>query len=405
MELYRYGGNFSDIEITSESSEIQTSRMDTAKVDWYALNKLGCLINGGLKSVSDIYAIEQALRAIVFHDNIHEVKPSYKIQIISPGYTPSVFNQAPESEYGSELQEILTISNNHVFLHGVDQLIGFSENVDVHLWLSQRDEIRLRKIEAEREKWQKLGLPEPTFSIDFETLPIDFIAPNKEYYFDKIFSDDESYFKRFLKPLAASGHAVYFGSPFLRERYDRLHNNNASNFFSSMDKGYDDYFMSMKRLLRIPIPPMLNIILSRSGSRGDIPSEIICLKEEFKGARFGLWELFEELNRIDGLDACNRIILDVEKHAASIIPDSLQRYSPSNVFNFDFAKRLKELSFTDLFLGFGSIPKELLTQSIKVDAATKISESIDLRNTTKHLVRLLSEPEIQSIADSIDWPN
>lgn len=405
MELYRYGGNFNEIEISSYCPEIQTSRMDTAKVDWFALNKLSRLITGGLRSVDDIYATEQALRAIVFHDNVHEVKPSYKIQIISPGCAPSVFNQAPESGYGSELQEILAISNNHVHLHGVDQLIGFSDSVDIPLWLSQRDEWRLRKIEAERDKLQGLGLPEPIFSVDFETLPIEHIAPNAECYFDKIFANGELHFKRFLKPLAASGHAVYFGNPYLRERYDRLHNHNASTFFANLDKSYDDYFVAMKQKLRIPIPPMLNIVLARSGKREDIPGKIIELKEEFKEARAKLWDLFEELNTIDGLDAYNRVITDIEKQAISIIPSTLQQYAPTNLLNVDLAKRLKELSFTDLLLSFATLPKALLTQSIKVDAATQISESIDLRNTTQHLVRLLSEPEIQSIAESIDWPN
>lgn len=294
MELFKFGGDFNKLKIGYQLDEITANRLDIGLVDWYALDKLTNLVSGGISGTQDLFAAEMALRAIVFHDGVEEIQPSYKVQVINPGQSPFVYSDSPTTQPRQALQDALISSNHRVRLCGVEQLIKFAEHVDVNEYINAHEKNRQHILKEQREWYKKIGIPEPALDLDTRTAPLEAVAASKDDFFDGVFSCDDKYLTRFLSPLSASGYAAYLGHPAINQRYEHIRNYNASQFFSVLDESWAQHHKYLRRRLNIPIPLFLSIILSRASDRNSIPKEISYLKQEFSDARSQLWDLFDE---------------------------------------------------------------------------------------------------------------
>lgn len=399
MELYRFGGDFKKLNIGYALEAITANRLDVGLVDWHAIDKLVSLISGGISGINDLYAAEIALRAIVFHDKIREIKPSIKVQVVNPGYSPFVYNDSPSSQNRQSLQDALKSSNHSVMLCGIDQLLGFGEQVNVADYLSLHDEYRKKKLAEEEEKHRALGIPRPTFRIDPSIAPIEAVASGKDEFFSDVFLSNEHYIKNFLAPLSKSGYAVYLGSPSISAHYESLRNYNAGEFFDVLDEHWAEHNHKLRRRLEIPIPLFLSIILSRSSDRDSIAGEILYLKEEFSEARSQLWDLFDEADfRIYDTEVASRILTDIESEAQSVIPRSLKAREFWFPCRFDWLGRVVELENLGILKDAAKfIGSAFSNQCIRLDAAhitQKSLQSVELRGL---LEKFLSEEELSKI--------
>lgn len=400
MEFYRFGGDFKKLEIGYALEAITANRLDIGLVDWYSIDRLVSLISGGISGIEDLYAAEIALRAIVFHDKIQEIKPSIKIQVVHPGFSPFIYNDSPSTQNRAPLLDALKSSNHSVMLCGVDQLLGFGEQVNVADYLSRHDEYRKKKLAEEDEKHRALGIPLPTLRVDPSVAPIEAVASGKDAFFSDVFLSNEHYMKKFLSPLSASGYAVYLGSPSISTHYERLRNYNAAEFFDVLDKHWAKHNHKLRRRLEIPIPLFLSIILSRSSDRDSIAGEILHLKEEFSEARSQLWDLFDEADfRIYDTEVASRILSDIESEAQSIIPRSLKAREFWFPCRFDWLGRVVELENLGILKDAAKfVGSAFSNQCIRLDAANitqKSLQSVELRGL---LEKFLSDEELSKIS-------
>jgi len=399
LELYRFGGDFGKLEIGYALEGITANRLDVGLVDWYAIDKLVSLISGGISGIDDLYAAEIALRAIVFHDKIQEIKPSVKVQVINPGFAPFIYNDSPGVQDRQPLRDALKSSSHSVMLCGIDQLLGFAEQVDVARYLSRHDEYRKKKLAEEDEKYKTLGVPRPVFRIDPSIAPIEPVASGKGVFFSEVFSSSERHIKRFLAPLSMSGYAVYFGDPGIRAHYENMRNYNASEFFDVLDEHWGNYNKKLRRRLEIPVPLFLSIILSRSSNRDSIAGEIVYLKEEFYEARSQLWDLFDEADfRVYDTEVASRILSDIESEAQSVIPRSLKAREFWLPCRFDWLGRVVELENLGVLKdAIKFIGTAFSNQCIRLDAANITQRSLQSVELRGLLEKFLSRGELLSI--------
>ncbi len=400
MDLYRYGGNCKDIQFGYSLCDIDANRLDLAFVDWYALDKLTDLITGGISSVQDLFAAEMALRAIIFHDRIHEIRPSLKIQIINSGASRFVYNDHPSVNQRETLSKVLKLSDHSVRLLGVDQLFKFADDVDVHEYLEEREKWRQQNLLKEQELDKLLG--KPLSRIDVKTAPLELAAPNKDAFFTDVFLASDRRLKRFLSPLSASGYAVYLGNPAINQKYDQLRNYNAEEFFGVLDDGWKNYHRKLRRRLQIPVPLFLSIILSRTSDRDSIPDEISYLKQEFSEARTQLWNLFDEADfRVYDTTVAVRILSDIEREAAAVIPKALKAGEFWFPVRFDWLGRVAEFGATGTISNPVDFIRDALPgKCIRVDAANivkKCLQGIELRGL---LDNILTDEELKQIGNS-----
>lgn len=406
MELFRFGGDFNKVEMGYALDSITANRLDAGLVDGHAINKLGCLVSGGVTSIDDLFAAELALRAVIFHDKIQEVVPSVKIQVVCPGQEPFVFSDSPNSYAREAVQSVLQSSQHTVMLCGVDQLIGFGDQVNVQEYLQGHEERRKERMRHEAERNSRLGIPQPSFSLDPSTAPIEFVASDKNDFFANTFYATDRYSRRFLGPLSTSGYAAYIGAPEINRKYEGLKNYNAAQFFDVLDKSWFEHNQKLRRRLEVPLPLFLSIVLSRSKDRESIPEEIVHLREEFADARRQLWELFDEADfRVHDTEIAIRILNDIEKRAASIVPLSLKAHECWFPIRFDWLGRVAELSQLGVLKdAIGFLASATANQCIRVDAASITQHSLQSVELKGLLEGFLTDVELRSIARSSQKP-
>ncbi len=405
MILYRLGGDFKKGEISYRIDQITGNRLDIGLIDQYSLDRLARLVNGGLCHINDLYAAEMALRGLIFHDSTEAITPSAKVQILSLEGPPFVTSISPDTDDSSALQEVLEKSGFKVQLCGIDQLIGFTDESKAKSFIKQHERKRLAKLIAEKEWHTENDIPLPTFSLNPEMVPIEYVANDEGKFFEVMLTSESSAVKRFLKPLALSGYASYIGNPNVRSRYEKLRNYNAEQFFGILDREWEAHYNKLKRVLNIPIPLFVTLVLNRARNRESIPNEILLLKNEFAEARRQLWDLFDEADfRIYDTSIATRILSDIEHEAQDIIPKSLRANDFWFPIRFDWLGRLAELEALGLvkdvigFLG-NALPK----QCIRIDAAHLIKrqlESIELRGLMENHI---TEHELMLLDESVDW--
>lgn len=403
MKLYRLGGEFRNIEFSYRLDKATGNRVEVGLIDQYSLDRLTRLVNGGIQHISDLYAIEMALKGLIFHDAIQAITPSAKLQVVNPsGGEPFYMNISPPSDNNAVLQEILVLSKCQGMLCGIAQLVGFANEDKAEQFISQHNKNYAAKREARNELFQQLGMSVPTLPLDPQLVPLEFVASDSNQFFSTL---DDSAMKRLLAPVAISGHATYLGDPNVRMKSESLKNYNAEQFFGTLDKGWREHNMLLKRVLDIPVPLFVTIVLSRAAKREDIPNQILLLRQEFAEARHQLWDLFDEADfRIFDSSASARLLKNIEGEAAGIIPKWRDAHEFWFPIKFDFLGRMVELNAIGLLKDIaGFLKSTIASQSICVDASAllvKQLSSIELRGLIE---RHLSEPELRMVAESINW--
>uniref|UniRef100_A6W0B5 Uncharacterized protein n=1 Tax=Marinomonas sp. (strain MWYL1) TaxID=400668 RepID=A6W0B5_MARMS len=406
MELYRFGGETKTWDFGYSIPKIESNRYGVGLVDSYALDRLTKLVVGGLKSFEDLYAAEMAIRALVFHDQIQEVYPSIKVQVINNGGSPFVMNLSQDAENRNTILDVLKASNHSVMLCGVDQMISFSSDVDVDKYLHAHEEERQRIIAKDDAFHRRIG-EFPVIEFNPSKSPIEFVANDKDVFFSDEFMSSEKHIGIFLRPLSCSGYAIYLGNPILRNKYESLRygeNYSASEFFSILDSNWNEYQNRLRRRIKIPIPLFLNIVLSRASSREMIPQVINALKAEFSYARKELWSCFDEADfRIYDSPSAARELEYIEKQAASIIPKALKAREYWFPIRFDAIGKILEFKGLDLIKDIGAfVAQDASNSFFRLDAANltiiELSNSLELNEL---LESKISPQEISSIQKSI----
>lgn len=405
MKLYRIGGDFKKVEISYRLDQVAGSRLDVGLTDQYSLNRLTRLVNGGLRHINDLYAIEMALKAIIFHESIQSITPSAKIQILQEsGAEPFFTSLTPDADDTSVLQDVFNQSGFGVQLCGVDQLIGFSDDTLADAYILHHETSRIAKIKEENDKFFKLGIPEPSFSLNPSLVPIEYVAENKAEFFERVFTQDDSILQRFLKPASISGHAIYIGDPLSRAKLSPIRNFNAEQFFGTLDKDWQEHYSYLNRALNIPIPLFLTIILNRASGREDIPNQILLLRQEFAEARRQLWDLFDEADfRIFDTKVSVRVLKDIEQAAAKVIP----KWKKSNELwfpiNFEILGRALKLDALGLVKDLGGFLRDSVAKECySVDAAKLLQKQLETVELRGLIERHISEQEINMLSDSVD---
>lgn len=406
MKLYRFGGENKAWDFGYNIPKIESNRYDVGLVDSYALDRLTKLVVGGLKSFEDLYAAEMAIRALVFHDQIQEVYPSIKVQVINNGDSPFVMNQRQDTENRNTILDVLKASNYSGMLCGVDQLISFSSDVDIEKYLHAHEEKRQRIITKDDDFHRRLGVF-PVMEFNPSKSPIEFVSNDKQSFFSEEFMSSEKHIGIFLRPLSCSGYAIYLGNPVLRNKYESLRygeNYSAPEFFSTLDSNWNEYQNRLRRRIKIPIPLFLNIVLSRASSREMIPQEINALKAEFSYARKELWTCFDEADfSIYDSPSAARELEYIEKQAASIVPKALKAREYWFPIRFDAIGKILELDGLGLIKDIGKfVAQNILSSFSRLDAAnltiSELSNSLELNEL---LESKISPQEISSIQKSI----
>jgi len=402
MRLYRFGGDYKNIEFGHHLEPIQGKRVDVGLVDRYSIDRLTRLVSGGLRHINDLYAIEMALRGLIFHDSVQLPTPSVKIQIVDPsGGQPFFMNDSPSGEDDAVLRDVLGHANCQGMLCGIDQLIGFSDDSKADDFVRRHNSAAREKRELIRRKNALNGIVAPQVSFDPALNPIEFVAGDKADFFGSL---DGGAIKRYLKPMTKSGHARYLGDPNARKVSSALRNYNAEQYFGALDKGWQEHHTLLRRALNIPVPLFLTIVLGRASNREDTVRQIICLREEFADARNQLWDLFDEADfRIFDSSVSARILKDIEGKAAAIIPkwrDANEMWFP---ISFDLLGRFAELNALGLLKdAVEFLRKVAARESLSVDAAAllrKQLDSVELRGLIEHH---LTVQELEMIEESVD---
>ena len=156
----------------------------------------------------------------------------------------------------------------------------------------------------------------------------------------------------------------------------------------------------LRRSLEIPVPLMISIVLSRISNRKDIPKVVIDLRDEFSAARSELWTMFEEADfRLFDTARSAKILLEIEKAAAEIVPRAMSAHDFSFPLRFDLIGRLLEFDGLGLIKDARDFASSAIWRKFsRIDAAYLVQmnlESVELRGL---LSRHLTEHEIHSIA-------
>lgn len=405
MKLYRLAGDFKKVEHSFRIENATSSRLDVGLVDQYSLNCLTRLVAGGVSHIKDMYAIEMALKALIFHDSIQSITPSAKIQIIQKGGDTFVTSLFQELEDTHVLQDLLNQAGFRMQIGGVDQLIGFSDDSMADEYILRHEENRIVKLKEESERFNKMGISEPSFRLVEELAPIEFVAKNKEEFFELLFSENSAMLNRFLKPVAISGHALYVGAPSLRSKYSRLKNGaNATEFFGTLDSDWNKHYSYLNRALNIPIPIFLSIVLNRARHREDIPNQILLLRQEFAKARHQLWGIFDEADfRIFDTKVSVRMLKEVEQEAAKVIPKWQHSNSLSFPISFDFLGRALSLDTLGLVTSIADfLHRAVAKECYSLDAAKLVQKQLETIELRGLIERHLSEQEMVMLCNSVD---
>lgn len=401
MRLYRFGGDYKDIEVSHHLEPIQGNRVDVGLVDRYSIDRLTRLVNGGLQHVDDLYAIEMALRGLVFHNSVHIPTPSVMVQIVDPSGGQSFhMSESPSNEDDAVLLDVLGHANCQGMLCGIDQLIGFTDDGKADDFVRRHNSAAMERRELIRRKNAFNGIVAPQVSFDPAFSPIEFVASNKAEFFGSLDGDAT---KRFLKPMTKSGHARYLGDPNARKASSALKSYNAEQYFGALDKGWQEHHALLRRALNIPVPLFLTIVLSRAANREDTVRQIICLRDEFADARNQLWDLFDEADfRIFDSSVSARILKDIEGEAAAIIPkwrDANEMWFP---ISFDLLGRLAELNALGLLKDVVEFLRKVAArESLSVDAATLLRRQLDSVELRGLIERHLTVQEFEMIEESV----
>jgi hypothetical protein len=225
--------------------------MKTAVCDQETFYPLRSLVDGPLQSLEDLKIIERLLRAVVLHDEI--------IMEFTP--LPYAEGTKATDEYGHRYNIV-----------AVGPVLTGYEFFTVH-------------------SGPKREVPRLDLSTDMLQVSAVFANAGQGNAF---FEAHVEHLKRVLA-VAEQGGSVLLESDFGRQAIAKAEQYPEA-LFRNLDQEWQSYAQQMQEDgLRLLVPPVLGIVLTRSARRDAIPAIICDLRNEWADARCKVWELLDNL--------------------------------------------------------------------------------------------------------------
>ncbi len=346
---------------------------NSAILDTSAISSLDMTVVGPVTSWDQLDAAELAIRAIILHERLYWQQPG--ILVVSPestvkGKSPPVIQDGGHVIYPryTEPQAIMDVLRQS----------GASSYAVYSTWIYVKDDIPVEGHEFWLRNYGRLRSNDPDVvkQVFRESFEIDYFR--------------NSYF---ASPKAI-GAGAYFGSAKDRSYETELMRGHVSAMpekaLKLFDENWKDNVSGEGVGLNIRLGPFLSIVLSRAGSRTDIPNVVMELREEFQESREEFWRLFTEPLTEKRAVVAIRKLRNIERAIQSIVPASF---------------RLKERPFR--FLWDTTLAVADIAQTGGVLSAIKFAGDI-LLNRDPHLAQVSTigltkklVSELKSIDDSL----
>lgn len=127
-----------NISYSLDDMSICTNRLQTGVTDNFATMSLAKLIGGGIKSLDELNAAEQCLRALIFHETVIRQSPSVRID--------NVFSQELELDKPTvQLTDYLGTNLIKHYIGDINNLRSFADEEQAMLEVSRRNEKQKQK--------------------------------------------------------------------------------------------------------------------------------------------------------------------------------------------------------------------------------------------------------------------
>lgn len=299
---------------------------NTAIVDSSAIEALDRVIYGGIQSWEDIEQAERTVRAFILHENFYWLHPA--ILVVEPIPVHGGENQilAKESgkivgpDYRKEFQISDTINkggglyyqawNDGIYIDGIKLIEGSDYWKDKLEIIQSSNEDKLRKL----------------FNSQL-TIP---------------------YYKHLhLMSAKAIGAGAYFGLKNDREFESKITRDISSiipeRIFNKLDESWYTDVAGNEFGLNIRLGPFLATVLSKAGSRGNIPTILLDLRSDFHNARKELWEIFNSITYEKRMVVAIRESQKLSSAINSVIPASFPKKTRPFSFLWNAAFALKDI--------------------------------------------------------------
>lgn len=307
-----------------------TTRLQTGITDNFATMSLAKLIGGGIKSIDELNAAEQCLRALIFHETVVRQAPCVTV----------------DNHFSSELEldkspvQLTDYLGTNIIKHytgNINNLRSFADEEKASREQQRRSDARA-KDPANNIEWN--------FSVDFVNGPLEHVANNISDYTANCFANNLSLQSRYILPIAETKLSSYISYPFLLSNFESTPLNEekpyqAKEFFGSIDEIWRVYNDRLRNRIDVAMPLFLSIVLNRSVNREDIGRVILELRDEYASARKELWSIFEQLDDLSITDQSYvQTLTDIEVCTKDILQSSLLPSSSSRLqLSLDNQKR------------------------------------------------------------------
>ncbi len=389
-------------------TEISPS-VEKCYVDIHALLSLEKLVTGPITKLEELLSIETALRALVFHDSVHFLQPAYEEFYFSSLENKPIRlinSESKESEI-SETLELMRHANFHGHNSTVDfQIYCFNDDKTAQKYISQYNARKHQILQQEKlqEKNGHLSGIKKTSLLHMDKGNFVHLANSREEYFEDIFKKSETLVKKFLRPIPAGGKPAYLTDPLFKKHIEQVGKFNPTSFFHSLDNDWRKFEnKSLKYILKIPISPLLAILLNRASSRSAIPSEIIAMREEFQSARAELWHHLDDamLRSTDDPEVAFRIMTMIENDAKNIVPRAFRTDGQIFPFIFKFFGRILLSENLGIQDSISDVLQSDVARSIhSVEAANILIQNFQKIEWSNLLSKHFSDAEINHIMES-----
>ena len=404
-DIYRLEGFLHPtVKSTSVISEEDPKRLRRAFVDTNAIDALGRLVEGPIRSKADLQSFELAARAIVFHDEINLLAPCIDRTIYgSLEHNPVRISQAvPDgTKIPESLEGVLRDCKQHNHIIPVEKVLEFASDDIEKAILSQY----VTKSESQKlwEQDKKEGVTS-IVSLD-RAYPVK-LCNSVEEYFESIFISDPERISKVVSAIPETGSPGYFGLAEFRNVYETRKGFDPTKFFKIIDDSWADEVENlMSYSANIPIGFVSAILANKIDRREQLPEALAEMRAQFAPFRNQLWELYDDVNlRSVSFADQTRLLKSIEATAKALVPAAMQSGEFWLPLRFGFLKRL----FLFDWVGLAALTVESFQEALRapsaslhmVDLASPLSNELGQVDNLGYVLRkILSEAEIAQITN------
>lgn len=390
---------------------IEGNKLQSSTVDPDPVRGLQRLVQGRISKVADILAAENAIRAIVLHDNPSCVVPVTRIQKVSD-YDQIFKHIALLSEYESavnhgyhelisphticsETKDFLSKANLEILHATIDDVVGVD---GIKIAKSIEDKSKLESQELMNEKLltgkgRIFSPPESKFKI---------VSLSEAEYLKDVLTGTPALQNYYLNPIRKSGSTMYLSNYDYRNNSLEIQNNISRMFFKELDSNWAHLLSVVAPSIQMALPLFTSIILRRAPSRECIFETVLELRNEHHMARKGFWEHIDNIDmNANSTREQYRVAIQLQKEAGEILRNQLKgdQYMDAGKLSVDFLGRFLEILATACIAPISAIPAILkdsygAIETLSSDGFKKLTRL----ETTKHLTRetkfLLEQKEL-----------